>query len=97
MFSLLNSLKADTFLNPIFLTQYLFHVSEDPCFLGYRFFRVQVYVLEVALKLIVALGLNLSLLCHDIYVCNVSSSLGINVRKYTHQIFMSPQSFSEFF
>ena len=33
-----NSLKSDIFLIP-----YLFHVFQDPCFQGSRFFRVQVF------------------------------------------------------
>ena len=46
-------------------------------FSGSRFFKVHVQVLEVALKLIVAL--NFSLLHHDIYVYNFSS-LSINLK-----------------
>ena len=49
------------------------HVFQDPGFSEYRFFRVRFQVLEVALKLIVAL--NFSLLRHDIYVYNFSSFL----------------------
>ena len=33
-----NSLRSDMFLNP-----YLFHVFQDSCFSGFRFFRVQVF------------------------------------------------------
>ena len=33
-----NSLKPDIFLSP-----YLFHVFQDSCFSGFRFFRVQVF------------------------------------------------------
>ena len=33
-----NSLKSDIFLIP-----YLFHVFQDSCFSGFRFFRVQVF------------------------------------------------------
>ena len=54
------------------------HVLQGPVFWG-----VQVQVLEVVLKLIIAL--NFSLLRHDIYVYNFFS-LSINVKKYMHQI-----------
>ena len=61
----------------------LFHVSQEAFLSRSRFFKVQVKVLEVALELIIALSF--SLLRHDIYDCNFSSSLSVNVRKYTHQ------------
>ena len=68
--------KGRHIFNPIFIS-------------GSRFFWAQVvsvYVqlLEVALKLIVALNF---LLLHHIYVYNFSSS--INVRKYMHQTWLS--------
>ena len=59
------------------------HVFQGPGFSGSMFFSVRVEVLEVALKLIVAL--NFSLLRHNIYDYNFSFSLSINVRKYKHQ------------
>ena len=73
------------FTQSILLAHYIF----NPIFIsGSRFFRAQVdsvyvQVLEVALKLIVALNL---LLLHHIYVYNFSS---INVRKYMHQTWLS--------
>ena len=68
--------KGRHIFNPIFIS-------------GSRFFWAQVvsvYVqlLEVALKLIVALNF---LLLHHIYVYNFSSS--INIRKYMHQTWLS--------
>ena len=74
-FALLNSRKADIFFNPIFI----------PCFSGSMFFWVRVQVLEVAIKLIVAL--NFSILCHDIYVYNFYFSSNISIRKCTHQTY----------
>ena len=73
-FALLNTRKADIFFNPIFI----------PCFSGSTFFWVRVQVLEVAIKLIVAL--NFSILRH-IYVYNFSSSSNISIRKCTHQTY----------
>ena len=55
------------------------------------FFWVRVQVLEVALKLIVAL--NFSILHHDIYVYNFSCSSSISIRKYKHQAYFHLFSF----
>ena len=52
-------------------------------FLRRHFFQGPGQVLEVALELII--DLNFSLFRHDIYDCNLSSSLSVNVRKYIHQ------------
>ena len=77
-FSLLNYRKAET----IFI----------PCISGTMFFWVRVQVLEVALKLIVAL--NFSILRHDIYVYNFSSSSISSIRNYTHQTYFHLKVFT---